>query len=60
MASINASLSTGARRCIGSRQYISTSISQRQYGTNASRLSRSVAAAEEKKSQHRDDSENRL
>ncbi|KAF5869091.1 uncharacterized protein Bfra_011634 [Botrytis fragariae] len=45
MASFNASLSTGARRCIGSRQYISTRTSQRQYGTHTSRLSRSIAAA---------------
>ncbi|KAF7858883.1 hypothetical protein EAF04_008925 [Stromatinia cepivora] len=42
MTSLNASLSTGARRCC--RQYISTSISQRQYGANTSRLSRSIAA----------------
>ncbi|KAK8903935.1 hypothetical protein QC760_007372 [Botrytis cinerea] len=46
MASINASLSTGARRCIGSRQYMSTGVSPRQYGTNTSRLSRSIAAAD--------------
>ncbi|CCD54525.1 hypothetical protein BofuT4_uP125730.1 [Botrytis cinerea T4] len=50
MASINASLSTGARRCIGSRQYMSTGVSPRQYGTNTSRLSRSIAAAVREKS----------
>ncbi|KAI9640640.1 alanine transaminase [Ciborinia camelliae] len=41
MASLNASLSSGARRC--GRQYISTSISQRQYGLATCRL-RSIAA----------------
>ncbi|TGO84426.1 hypothetical protein BPOR_0506g00080 [Botrytis porri] len=60
MASINASLGTGARRCIGSRQYISTGRSPRQHGTNVFRLTRSIAAAEKKKKIHdRDDSEHR-